>query len=129
MEKHVMKDIIPDTTGTTIRRQLRMLGLLSIRSGFEFSLAFTSSLDYQYFLFATWKTSVHFNSVCSSLQQRQVEPAQQNLCSPLPNTVHVMCLLKTLSWKISGISTLFETRSSVPAAPAELGVPGRPTGK
>ena len=67
--------------------------------------------------------------MCSSLQQRQVEPAQQNLCSPIPNTVHVMCLLKTLSWKISGICTLCETRSSVPAAPADLGVPGRPTGK
>ena len=106
-----------------------MLGWLSIRSGCEFSLAFTGSLDKQYFPFATWKTSVHFNSLCPSLQQRQVEPAQQNLCSPLPNTVHVMCLLKTLSWKISGICTLCETRSSVPAAPADLGVPGRPTGK
>ena len=58
-----MQDIIPDTPGTALRRPLRMLGWLSIRSVCEFSLAFAGSLEKHYFTFATLKTSIHVNSV------------------------------------------------------------------
>ena len=63
MSERIMQDIIPDTPRTAVRRPLRMLGWLSMRSGCKFSLAFTGSLEKRYFPFATWMTSVHFNSV------------------------------------------------------------------